>query len=322
MMKQLRIIAGSGRSGTTWVQDVIAETNGLRPIFEPLHPQVIRAAAPYSGHYIMPDANEQGLADLFDSIAIGDLKSIWTDYRIQPNNLLPRARMLHSLGAWSGFVTRWRGAIGQYRRYRPMRDFPDVIVKLIRGNLMLSWLRNHYDARIIYVVRHPGAVIESRLRIHDRSWDSEPLLAKFRDPNVLGHLYERYAQLLNRQLNPVEAQALIWCIENQLPLEEAEEGKYTLVFYEHLVKNSEREWARITESLALKINPFGHKIVDKPSQQATLHRHRNKNNIAKNWLDRLSQSQIDSLENVLVELGVEVYRARNIMPVVSAKASG
>ena len=32
-----RIILGSGRSGTTSVQDCLAQANHLRPIFEPLH---------------------------------------------------------------------------------------------------------------------------------------------------------------------------------------------------------------------------------------------------------------------------------------------
>lgn len=317
MSEQLRIIAGSGRSGTTWIQDVIAETNEYRPVFEPLHPQAIPVAAPYAGRFIEPDANAKELAGLFESIGRGELNSIWTDYRIRPRVLLPRARMLYSLGEWSGFVSRWAGVIGQYHRYRPMRDYSEVIVKLIRGNLMLAWLKRNFNARIIFIARHPGAVIESRLRIRGKIWDPEPLLAQFRNPSVLGRLYENYVHLLNRKLDSVEAQALIWCIENQLPLKEAGEGKYALVFYENLVVNGEREWARITDTLELNNNPYGNTIIDKPSQQAALNRSGTANNKSESWLDRLNHSQIYSLERVLDELGVVEYQARNIMPIVT-----
>jgi hypothetical protein len=37
-----RVVAGYGRSGTTWVQDVLAISNELRPVFEPLHPLLLR----------------------------------------------------------------------------------------------------------------------------------------------------------------------------------------------------------------------------------------------------------------------------------------
>ena len=44
----MRLIAGSGRSGTTWVQDALAAANDLRPVFEPLHPAVSEIGARYA----------------------------------------------------------------------------------------------------------------------------------------------------------------------------------------------------------------------------------------------------------------------------------
>jgi len=41
-MHGMKLIAGSGRSGTTWVLDALADANDLRPVFEPLHPMVSR----------------------------------------------------------------------------------------------------------------------------------------------------------------------------------------------------------------------------------------------------------------------------------------
>jgi hypothetical protein len=50
----IRIIAGSGRSGTTWVLDALAEANALRPVFEPLHPLAIPQARPFAYRYYRP----------------------------------------------------------------------------------------------------------------------------------------------------------------------------------------------------------------------------------------------------------------------------
>src|SRR5262245_32752648 len=60
----IRIIAGSGRSGTTWVQDVLADANALRPIFEPLHPLAVPQADPFAYRYLRP-AVEQAAAAAF-----------------------------------------------------------------------------------------------------------------------------------------------------------------------------------------------------------------------------------------------------------------
>ena len=46
------IIAGSGRSGTTWILDVIAESNNLRTVFEPLQPYGVPEAQSYGYRYL------------------------------------------------------------------------------------------------------------------------------------------------------------------------------------------------------------------------------------------------------------------------------
>jgi len=165
MMGRPRIIAGSGRSGTTWILDALAEVNGLRPVFEPLHPKSVQGAEPYAYHYFSPQTEAADLEVFLNQFFTGTYHSIWTDFRIRPIRLMPRWRNFTSLGRMYALFSEWRGAVRRFVHYRGMLGNSPILVKMIRANLMLGWLREKFDARIVFVVRHPGAVVESKVRL-------------------------------------------------------------------------------------------------------------------------------------------------------------
>lgn len=309
-----RVIAGSGRSGTTWILDVLAQTNRLRPIFEPLHPDAVPNARRFANRYFGPDDDEPDMYEFMGGIFSGKMHSAWIDYRIRPHLLMPRLSMMRSPGRLSGLLTQWRNAAKRYAEYRTMNGYASVLVKIIRGNLMLGWLRHRFDARIIFVVRHPGAVVESRLRIGGRSWDPDPVLEQFRDGITLGALRSRYASILERKLSPAEAHTLIWCIENQFPMERAEVDGYPVIFYEDLLSHGEREWARIVDALDLNHNPHGQEIIVQPSQQSAIDRIKSGGGRKKSWMDRISNVDRKDIQGILDEAGVTAYTMCNPAP--------
>ena len=309
-----RIIAGSGRSGTTWIQDVLAEVNQLRTVFEPLHPQAVTKALPFANRYIATGDEAAGLEDLLNQVFFGEFHSIWTDYRIRPRLLKPTLQRFSSPGNAYALFTEWRVAIERFIRFRQKINLPSVIVKVIRANLMLGWLREKYDARIVFVTRHPGAVVESKLRIGGTTWDPAPVLDHYRTPGVLGEHENRYAALLAEDLGPAESHTLIWCIENQLPMEQAKEQGYLLVFYENLAKHGEREWKRIIDALGLKVSPYGSQIVERPSQQSAPKRSKQKRGGGKLWHDRIATTELDAIDSILRATGVEAYSAYDPLP--------
>lgn len=316
-----RLIAGSGRSGTTWILDVLAQTNAMRPIFEPLHPEVAAVAGCFAHRYIAPDDEAPGLREFLDGVFSGEMRSAWTDYRIRPCLLVPYLSMVLSPGKISGLMTQWRNAAVRYVRFRKMLKYSPVLVKIIRGNLMLGWLRRHYAARIVFVARHPGAVVESKMRIggRGRPWDVEPILDLFRQEEIPGALGDRYRPLLAARLEPAEAQTLIWCIENQLPLKQAVVEGYPVIFYENLLSDSERQWQRIVDALGMEHNPSGEEILAKPSQQSALIRLKKAGTEKQSWMDRLSPHHKKDIQRILDETGVTQYSMREPMPLVTAE---
>ncbi|CAN5294794.1 hypothetical protein BH24PSE2_BH24PSE2_12810 [soil metagenome] len=263
----LRLIAGSGRSGTTWVLDALAEANVLRPVFEPLHTETSSIGARYGHAHLTADSRHEDLLNFFSAAVRGNLNAIWTDYRIKPGRLRLRREHLASVTELKALAHRWRDLASRFREYRLRKARSKTLLKCIRANLMLDWIHAHFDARIMLLMRHPGAAIESRLRFGEH-WDPFPLLERYRSDRLLmeGAL-SAHSGTLRQCVNRAEALTAIWCIENLVPAAQAAANGYTVVFYEELLERPEVEWARAVESLGLRHVPSA-QALEKPSQQA------------------------------------------------------
>jgi hypothetical protein len=304
----VRIIAGSGRSGTTWLLDVLAEANALRPVFEPLHPRAVPQAAPFACRYVRRDEQEDDARRFLARVFDGDLHGWWTDYRVRPDRLRPRPAVLRSTGALYEYVRRWRKLYAQRRRYAPALRRTELLVKFIRANLMLGWLRAAFDARIVLVLRHPGAVVESRLRLGGDDWEPHEQLDRYMSQNHLqaDYLFQ-YNDLLRGPLSAAEAHTAIWCIENQFPLTHLSAGDCTIAFYEHLLSGEPQPWRSVLDGLALVRIP-GEALRASPSQSSAPARDAAFDaSRAHRWHGRLDDASRREIGAVLRAMGVTAY---------------
>ncbi len=313
-----RLIAGSGRSGTTWVLDVVADAGDLRTVFEPLHPAALSDAVPYAQRYVPAGAPEPALESLLTRSFSGTLRSVWTDYRVRPDRLRPRLKHITSLRELNWYVARLRKLARHYRRYRPTIGRPAVLVKAIRANLMLGWVQRRFGARILLVLRHPGAVVESQLRLGGDDWSPARNLERYRGDEALMAAYgDRYRALLDEDLSPAAGLTLVWCIQNQVPLAEQADSGCGVVYYERLFTEREREWGRAFDVLGVSGEPDWSKIM-RPSQQAsglsTKAGTVDASHLGR-WLDAVSPSDLADIGAVLTALGVVDYAADEPLPV-------
>src|SRR5207248_8638707 len=124
-------LAGQGRSGTTWISEVVNHRGELRFIDEPFHPgrlAITRGFRPRQ--YIRPDDDDPAYLDPARAIVTGRVRSLWTD---------------------------------RYNR----RPFPvRRLVKEVRGNLLLPWLHARFPGMpMVLLLRHPCAVVTSQFRL-------------------------------------------------------------------------------------------------------------------------------------------------------------
>src|SRR5262249_55955888 len=125
------LLAGTGRSGTTWIQDIITRAVACRVMFEPFNPRKISLLTEWSCRQYLRAGQ-------------------WA-----PQFLAPAARIL------SGQIRDiW---IDQFNQTHVVRR---RLVKDIRVNLILRWIRSHFpEIPIVLLLRHPCAVASSKLAL-------------------------------------------------------------------------------------------------------------------------------------------------------------
>ena len=310
------IIVGSGRSGTTWVQDVLAQANGYATVFEPLHPEAVPAMAAYAGQYLRAEDQCGELESYLKLVLSGRVRNKWITYRLRPDRLAFHMNLLSDPRAFYEWLMRWRKLARHYVRYRRDLGKP-VLAKFIRANLMVPWLASHFNVRIAAVVRHPGAVVESKLRLGGDDWEPGTVIERYQSQeHLMADLSGANEGVFCERLTPAGEQALIWCIENKLLMEKAADWNVVLVFYEDLLEASDGNvWESIVKGLGLKNVPD---IVSRrsASQQASLltaekgyeSGHRG------GWRSRLSNNQIDEIQRVLDAFKITQYTMNSVLP--------
>ena len=305
-MAHMRLIAGSGRSGTTWVQDALAEANGLRPVFEPLHPYVSTTGSRYAHRALSAEDDQPELAGFLSKVCDGRRIRLWTKYRQQKRWLFPPFEEFRSIEDAALLYRRWRKFLREAPKLAVAARRNEPLIKCIRANLMLGWLSKRLNCRTVLIVRHPGAVIESELR---GSWKPEFALERFKGDARLHEITNnRYRQLLSRSLVRAEALAARWVIENQWVIEQAKANGVTIVFYERLTASPESEWPRICRALDLDIVPAA-EIFSRPSQQSAPKRSAVKSNPdgTPRWQRVLSHDQLAEIQGILNDVEFELY---------------
>lgn len=305
-----RVIAGTGRSGTTWVLDSIAEANDLRTVFEPLHPAGLADAKRFASRYVPPDTEWPELERFMGRVLSGRFLGLWPDLRVRQDRLFD--------------LSEPRALVGQYRRFgqhglrylRERRRAP--LVKFIRANLMLGWLVRRFGARVLLVVRHPGGVVASTMKLGGPDWHHSSRLELYRAEPALAPWLERVQSVLGADPSPVAAHTALWCIENALPLELAAEWGIAAVHYERLLRGDDEEWARALEVLALAHRP-SEEVLSRPSQQASHEMRRTSFDAAQvgRWMQQLGAAEREEMGRVLAAFGVRAYAVDDPFPVSS-----
>lgn len=251
------LLCGSGRSGTTWLAELIQAGNECRYMFEPFWHRHVPACRHFKVRQYLRVENDD------------------------PRFLEPANAIL------TGTIRRWW--IDKYNRcYRG-----DVrLIKDIRTTLLSGWLHGHFPTvRMIYVLRHPAAVTQSRL---GREWRARTDEVLDQPDLVADHLAGPLARF-GEPRDRFDRHILMWCIENLVPLRQLAPGSVHPVFYEDLCVDPEGTLGALGGATGLD---FGAALqrVGRPSRQA-LHNSavRRGEDLVTQWQTKLSAAQIDRI---------------------------
>lgn len=284
-------MAGSGRSGTTWLGLVLAAPRGSALLFEPLHSWFAR---------FPPDLTPP-ISDASDR---------------------PYFRTNAEVPSWKRYIEHILGGSGFTRRTifagRRPHDRPHalwraltgkrLVVKAIRSNLMLGWLARTFDLRIVLLVRHPCATVASQA---SRQWGTKRNIVEvlLRQPELVrDHLKDDLERLAPVVLDtPVKRLAARWALENRIALAMvAHDDRMLPVAYENLVMYPRSELERIFAFLGRNLS--------KSDWRRTLSRSRKglcsvvpPTELLGRWKSRLSAQEIEDILAVVHSLGVDFY---------------
>ena len=203
-------LAGTGRSGTTWLGGLVNHDRRYRSVFEPFHPGKVEEFRGFrSKQYLRPGDTRQEFLAPARKMLSGRLRSGWTDRG---------------------------GALVARRR----------LVKEIRANLLLGWLAENFPGMpLVLLLRHPAAVVSSRLAL---GWRDNLDETMGQEELVKDHLLPMEGEILAAR-DPFERHLFLWCIDNYVPLKQFQPGGLHLCFYENLLLDPEAELRRLFTAL-------------------------------------------------------------------------
>ena len=226
------LLAGSGRSGTTWVADLINHDQSYRTMFEPFDPTRVPVVDTFARHQYLRAANRDArFLRPATAIMTGRVRHPWID----KNN--------------SKLICRRR------------------LVKEIRANLYLHWLRRMFASiPLVFLMRHPCAVVASKMHL---GWKADLASLLSQDELMADHLHP-FETLIHDTTDLFEQHVLIWAIENHVPRQELQDD-LGVVFYERLVEHPEVEVPRLFSLLGQAVPTGIESTLSQPSRLSKSH---------------------------------------------------
>ena len=275
------MILGTGRSGTTWLSELLADYLHYRIIAEPFHPGRILPHI-YKKYitdrvYLPPDFYNEDFTQIMGRLLSGKLTG-------------PRMNRVN-------FIVNPKGRLVKFTNAAPF----------------IEWLHVKYPSvRIVLVLRHPLAVAGSRANLKgnpvrkiDRYLSDPVLVSKF--------LSDKLGVINNAQTR-LQKQAVLWAIENYMILNTLKTDDVFITSYEYLVTDLGAEMKKLMEYIQpeVKFNPMKITNITSASSKITTNSANIEHKLSK-WQNRLSDKEIDDVLEILEAFGLNHIYDSNYM---------
>lgn len=268
--KETLWLVGDGRSGTTWISELLTADQNYREIFEPFHKKFNKHMnSMHPTPYQRLNSDNDNLNELAEEIFKG--------------------KYIHKRSESKKIIRKQKG----------------LLIKDIFANLFFIWLtEKHKEIRSIFIMRHPFSVAQSKARLKDAFWGESPEdFLKQKD------LYQDFLKPFEEIILRKSDDAFVdyvkkWCIINYVPLMQMKEKKRNIIFYEDLLLGTEKELTKLLsyaseeniQTRVEKILP----LIKKPSRTSWGGNIQNK----KRWSDSLTQRQIQQGMEIINEFNL------------------
>lgn len=281
--KKTVILAGCGRSGTTWLGDVMNYRNTFRAMFEPFYPAKVPAlaAAGWRAHQYLRPGGTGACADQAERIFSGRIRNDWID---------------------------------QFNR-RPVAH--RRLIKDIRANFILGWVHARHPAlKIIYLLRHPIPTVLSQLKM---GWN--PSFDLFHgQPELMADFLEPYRGELGAIQDAFSGRLMMWCLMNLVPLRQFAGGGMQVIFYEDLFRRHAEILPGLLAHIEVRHTDWVLSKLSLPSPltknfSAILHGE----DPVESWRKQVTPEQMKTAMEILARFGFDRIYGEDSMPRVKAE---
>ena len=280
------MVAGTPRSGTTWLAELLATLPGYKHLDEPLH---LNNPAPPDldwRTYVAPDARRPRLRTYLERVFRGQARG---HYKTEADSRV--------------------GRVVELCRH------PSVVAKFVRAHRLLHWIDEIFDLRgIVILVRHPCAVVASQLDYeHSETNDWAQASPGEKVETVLAgslpdSLVNRFAPLVRDLDTGEEVLAALWAVDTYCALRLHGDPPGHIVAYEDLVASPRETLNSVFASLGATPPTAALEHIDVPSDSAAsdLHRENTRRQLSK-WRRKLTDGQANRILSVVRAFDLDLY---------------
>ena len=284
------LISGNPRGGTTWLSELLSHIESSCMLWEPLRPFRLY---------------EDNLKEFSDKLG-------WFPYIPADKNWQEGLTFFKSL--LNGNHLNYKSLL-RYSSYWKCLRAKYLVIKCVTANMMIPWINENLDIKIIYILRHPCAVVSSQLKFPAFTYKSYNEYIKLKSSKY-NHLYSKYINVFDSLKSDHEKLAAIWSITNLIPLNYIESGnreKIKLIYYEDLLINPQKELNEIFKFIDQPVPERALERVNVPSK-TTIHESpvmKAKDQLEK-WKIKLSKEQQKEIIGVINQFGIHNYSIQGI----------
>jgi hypothetical protein len=240
-MRNVILVFGSGRSGTSWLAETMARPRGYRLLFEPEHETHIPQGKVLTDRMLLPDGSYPDV-DKF-------LKKLFHN-RIDNDWIAQHSYRKYKVHLWPFLVRK-------------------IIVKFVRCNLGMHYMARRFKVPVVYIRRDPYTTLHSQHRV-GFPWLYD--LSKFREQQELVNLVSKIAgaELLGKELSQLQNLALRWALENLLPFHSSftdPSVKNVILLDYHKLKGNSNAYLQLLERLQLQAPENLKSQLERPSSK-------------------------------------------------------
>jgi len=265
-------LIGDGRSGTTWVSNLINYDNYFKEVFEPFHPFLIPQMNFLRSHYYArPGIRNERLYDAIKLVFSGNFQH-------------PRTDSNNSIIKYNG-----------------------LLVKDIFANLFAKFVQENFeDIKIILLIRNPFAVALSKFHKKHWHWINDPIKL-FNQIDLKNDYLSDYEDIIlkvSEKNDFILNQILIWSIIYFIPLQQFKSQQIYIMFYENIVTNPSYEIIKLTNFIDKKFDNLPQDVIEKHSKVVGLNI-LNGTSPINSWMSELDSRKIDQGFKILERFGLD-----------------